>query len=46
MRGRDWMPVLVLLGLVCLAVAGWRLFPRLQAFIMFQDCAAAGRINC
>jgi hypothetical protein len=44
--GIDWLPVLVLVAAVAVAVTGWFLFPRLQRYITNQDCVAAGRTDC
>ncbi len=46
-RGRfDVIGIVMLIVLVVLALAGWWAFPRMQAYIAFQDCVATGRANC
>ena len=40
------LPALALAALVGLAVLGWWLFPVLQGYVAFQDCAASGRTDC
>ncbi len=41
-----YLPALTLLLLVLLLVGGWLLFPRMQAYMVEQDCIASGRTNC
>ena len=42
----DTVGAVTLVGLVLLALLGWRLFPYLQRSLAFQDCVATGRPNC
>ncbi len=42
----DVIGVVTLILLVLLGLAGWWAFPRIQAYISFQDCVATGRANC
>ncbi|MDA8248078.1 MAG: hypothetical protein M0Z28_02780 [Rhodospirillales bacterium] len=42
----GWLPALVLLALVALGLAGWRLFPLFAAYMERQDCIASGHVNC
>jgi len=46
MRRSDLLPLLTLLGLVLLGVAGWLLFPWFNHLVHTQDCIAAGREDC
>ncbi len=40
------LPALALAVLLGLALLGWWLFPVLQGYVAFQDCAASGRTDC
>jgi len=40
------LPALVLAALLAVALLGWWLFPVLQRYVAFQDCAASGRTDC
>jgi hypothetical protein len=40
------VPIITLAAIVLLILAGWWLFPRVQAALSFQDCVATGRANC
>jgi hypothetical protein len=42
----DSVGIVTLIVLVLLGLAGWWTFPRVQAYIAFQDCVATGRANC
>jgi hypothetical protein len=42
----SYLPALTLVLLLLLLVAGWLLFPRVQAYMSEQDCIASGRTNC
>ena len=33
-------------ALPALALLGWWLFPVLQGYVAFQDCAGSGRTDC
>lgn len=46
MRQLDLVPVLTLIALVLLGLAGWWLFPWLHHVIFMQDCIASGHNNC
>ena len=45
-RRFDLLPLLALVAIVLLLVAGWLLFPWLQRTIGHEDCVAAGYTNC
>ena len=45
-RRPDLLPILTLVAIVVLILAGVWLFPRLQQALSFQDCVATGRANC
>ena len=40
------LPVVVLAALVLVMLGAWWLFPRVQAWMAYQDCVATGRTNC
>ena len=40
------LPALALAALVGVALLGWWLFPLLQGYVAFQDCAGSGRTDC
>jgi hypothetical protein len=42
----DFLPLLVLLGIVIAISLGIWLFPYLQSMIQREDCVAAGWNNC
>lgn len=43
---RDLLPVILLVVVAAVLIAGWLLFPTIQAFVFMQDCTASGRTNC
>ena len=45
-RPGAWLPLLVLVGLALLALAGWKLFPLFSGYMSRQDCIASGHMNC
>ncbi len=45
-RRFDFVPVIVLLGLVGVICAGYWLFPYVQKIIQREDCVAVGRNDC
>jgi len=45
-QGPDFVPLLVLLGLVLVIGAGVWLFPYLHSVIQREDCIATGRNDC
>ncbi len=45
-RSANLFAVITILAVLLLGLAGWWLFPRLQAYVSFQDCVATGRANC
>ncbi len=45
-RPRDFLPVVVLAGLLLLALIGWWVFPLVQHAVSQQDCIASGHDNC
>lgn len=40
------LPALALAVLFGLAALGWLLFPVVQGYVAFQDCAGSGRTDC
>ncbi len=42
----DFLPVIVLFGIVVVICLGIWLFPYLQSVIQRQDCVATGRQDC
>ncbi len=40
------VPVITLLGLVLLLLAGWWLFPWFLHVMKHQDCIGSGRVDC
>lgn len=45
-RRLDLLPILALVAIAGLLLAGWWVFPWLQKMIFIQDCTASGRTNC
>lgn len=45
-RPPDLLPLLTLLAIVLVLLAGWWLFPRFQRMVSYQDCVASGHVNC
>ncbi len=45
-RRFDILPLVLLVAMAALFVAAWWLFPLLQHYVYWQDCAASGRTNC
>ncbi len=45
-QGPDYLPVIVLVGLVGLFALGIWLFPYFQKIIQREDCGAVGRNDC
>jgi hypothetical protein len=49
-RGRpprlDPVGLLTVAAVVLVLLAGWWLFPRVQAYLAHEDCVATGRTNC
>jgi hypothetical protein len=45
-RPGGLLPVLTLLLLALVLLAGWWLFPALQHYVAYQDCVASFRTNC
>jgi len=45
-RKPDFTPWVVLAVVLGLIAGGLYLFPRVKAYINFQDCVASGRIDC
>lgn len=41
-RHSELVPLLTLLAIAAVLLAGWLLFPRLLAWMQFNDCMAAG----
>ncbi len=45
-RRPEFLPVIVMVGLVLLMILGWWLFPKLAAIVAHEDCIGTGRTNC
>ncbi len=45
-RSANLFAIITLIAVLAIALGGWWLFPKLQAYLAFQDCVASGRTNC
>ena len=45
-RFPDLLPFLTLAGIVLACLLGYWAFPRVQAWVAYQDCTGTGRTDC